>query len=86
MVEPHRSVLAIAFPNLTERLLAGQPLARQVFRRAATVTTANRIRSPSAALYLERCQDLPSVAAEGAWTISTCCMSEIVRAPSAAID
>lgn len=33
-----------------------------------------------------RCQDLPSVATAGAKTISTRCMSRIVRAPSAAID
>jgi isocitrate dehydrogenase kinase/phosphatase len=33
-----------------------------------------------------RCQDLPSVATAGAKTISTRCMSRIVRAPRAAID
>jgi hypothetical protein len=33
-----------------------------------------------------RCQDLPSVATDGASTISTRCISAIVRAPSAAID
>jgi len=33
-----------------------------------------------------RCQDLPSVCVDGANTISTRCISRIVRAPSAAID
>lgn len=33
-----------------------------------------------------RCQDLPSVWVDGAYTISTPCISRIVRAPSAAID
>src|SRR6185436_20598046 len=33
-----------------------------------------------------RCQDLPAVWVDGAKTISTRCMSRIVRAPSAAID
>ena len=33
-----------------------------------------------------RCQDLPSVATEGAYTISTRCIAAIVGAPSAAID
>src|ERR687894_722589 len=32
------------------------------------------------------CQDLPSVAMDGAMTISTSCISRMVRAPSAAID
>jgi len=32
------------------------------------------------------CQDLPSVAIDGAMTISTECISRMVRTPSAAID
>ena len=61
-------------------LAAGSVSARSVRSGGSATLRGGSLSRPAS------CQDLPSVAIDGAMTISTSCISRIVRAPSAAID